>query len=703
MRPDLLALTADDLAALTNRGTVKRAQKELENNDPACEITSDGQGEVIVTWSDGIVCRFLAGKTIHDAVCSSGALGITRHIVRSILAYQQLVGSTPSAEVSPDREESDAASGATTEKGTDQTPPAAPTQGKAWDPGQITDEALIATFRSAAVAKAKKRFEQGVLVELTRGEKPVARFLDEACTVRFPVPGDVRYATADCSEALWPLWIPLAVWAFRELPADQLAGLISLQRTVPEVKPDVFTGLRMLLDELCRDGVSGVAPSWPQRLQRTEKQLRDEGLVWPAELVLELLQQHELYHQHDARFDPDQLAPVLGELLARSRAILRGTTPVPQLLIRGTKSDRPTDIGSGRFTGVGLGVRPGRRQTTLSAYLQDITAGHILAVERTFSHPDPASGELPRPFDDLAATVLVRGVSLGRLAMSQLLVRSGKRTPSGQLVLPRMANSFTVNPQSFQWEQWKPPFAAESFAQLQARLRILPPSYLRPRRCTENLHGIAVVGTERVDFDHAGQQLTASLRDAQGVTAWLVHPFHTRGAAGFNALFEMLRERGEQLQFVCGHVSIFGQSLVIRPVLLIFDDGSHRVGISPCVASLLPGVTPDAAQEISLLSDVAEETDERRAGSEAEQFLVDLQQSLGELLLLGIARDPARATQILAERARQSRQLGFIQIAAAVNRVADALSVWRDSLDWTPEIAIAGFQELCLISRLAAE
>ena len=32
-RPDLLALSPDDLAVLTNRGTVKRAQRELESGE----------------------------------------------------------------------------------------------------------------------------------------------------------------------------------------------------------------------------------------------------------------------------------------------------------------------------------------------------------------------------------------------------------------------------------------------------------------------------------------------------------------------------------------------------------------------------------------------------------------------------------------------------------------------------------------------
>src|SRR6185369_7132363 len=87
-RADLIALTPDDLATLTNRGTVKRAQKELEEGANKYEIKDNVGGDLVIAWSDGVSCRFPAGKTVHEAICSSGALGISRHIIRSVLAYQ---------------------------------------------------------------------------------------------------------------------------------------------------------------------------------------------------------------------------------------------------------------------------------------------------------------------------------------------------------------------------------------------------------------------------------------------------------------------------------------------------------------------------------------------------------------------------------------------------------------------------------------
>ncbi len=674
-RADLLALTEEDLLALTNRGTVKRAQKELENGEPTYQIAEDGAGGVTVTWSDGSTCRFLAGKTVHDAACSSGSVGISRHVVRSVLAYQKANAPAPPAEAAPGQT------------------PVVDRGPEIWDPGQFTDEQLIATFKKPAVAKAKARFEQGVLVELTRGAKPTARFLDEACTVRFAVPGVLGYATADCAEPLWATWIPLAVWAFRELPADQLAGLVSLQRVAPVVPKDLFTEVRSLLDELCRDGLANLAPSWGQRLTRVEHRLRDDGLTWLAELTLEIGQQQEAYQQHDARFDPEHVVLLVGELLARMRAIARGSTSVPQLLIRGTKSDRPTEIDGGRFTGVGLGIQVARRHATLRAYLQEANTGNVVAVERTLADPDPNSGAALKSFAELGATMLSGSVSIGALAMSQLLVQAGKRTPSGQLLLPRMARQVTVHPQSFQWEQLKAPFAAESIAQLRARLRFLPPSYLRPRRSTENLHGIAVAGVERMQFDPARQQLTATLRDARGDTATLVHPFLNRGAAGFSALADALNQRAAQIRFISGHVRASGQGLAIYPVLLIADDGARRYGINPWIAgtSASAAVAPDESP-----------SEARPRSPEATTFLGELQRSIGDALLTGLARDAAHA-RVMAERTEEARRLGFVRIAGAVAQLADALAARRHVLRWDPSTAVAKLEHLCVITRVAAE
>lgn len=695
-RADLLALTPDDLAALTNRGTVKRAQREIEAGEPTCEIGEEEGGALLFRWSDGITCRFPAGRPVHDAVCSSNVAGISRHIIRSVLAYQMAAAasSTPAnaavAELAPG---SDVVQVVATSPDALPRADAAPAPGPSWDPGAITDDELVAHFRKPAIQKARKRFEQGVLVELMRGSKPVARFLDENCTVRFLVPGSLHYIAADCAEAFLSLWVPIAVWAFRALPSHRLAGLVSLQTSPLPVPQGVFDQLEALLGELYRDGLSGVADSWSQRLSRVENALRDEGLVWPAELVVDLAHQFEMYLQHDARFEPRQVVQLLGELTARSRAIVNETQAVPQLLIRGTKSDRPAEIAGSRMIGVGLGVRPGRKHTTISAYLTDVDTGGVVAVERTFAGPPPE--ESPRPFAQLASSVLLRGVSLGSLAASQLLLKSGKRTPSGLLLLPRTAASLATHPQSYQWEQLKPPFAAEGFAPLAERIETLPPSCLRPRRRTENLHVIAVERADMAAFDPTMQRLTARLVDREGNLATLVHPFHHRGRDGFNDLASILEARGDQVRFVSGHVRSRGRVLEIEPIAIVVDDGQRRVGMLPW----LPRNTEIAAS-VEQPSDDAASDEAPESDSPVKEFLLRLDDLLAEVLLTGLTLAPASAW---TELAGVARQLGFVRLSAPIAALADAFLARADTLRWDATPALVQTRELCLLSRLAAE
>jgi hypothetical protein len=692
-RADLLALTPDDLASLTNRGTVKRAQKEIEEGVPALTLREEECGDLLFLWSDGVTCRFPAGRPVQHAVCSSGLAGISRHIVRSILAYQKAeAGNSATSDLTPPANEAADAPPPTPEA--PQAGAGAPLQpGATWDPGAITDDELISCFRKPAILKARRRFESGVLVELTRGSKPVARFLDENCTVRFLVPGSLHYISADCAESAIPLWVPVAVWAFRELPPHRLAGLVSLQDAPLPVPGATLATLDTLLGELYRDGLNGVADSWSHRLGRMEQVMRDEGLAWPAEIVADLAHQFAMYRQHDARFEPRQVVQLLGELTARGRAIVNETHAVPQLMIRGTKSDRPAEIAGGRMIGLGLGVRPGRKHTTISAYLQDVDSGGVVAVERTFAEPPPEQS--PRPFASLASTVLTRGVSLATLASSQLLVKSGKRTPSGLLALPRTAGSLATHPQDYRWEQLKPPLMAEGFAQLAERFATLPPSCLRPRRRTENLHVVAVERADAVAFDPAKQRLTARLADPQGGSATLVHPYHHRGREGFDALAQTLEARGDQVRFVAGHVRARGPTLEIQPIAVVLDDGQRRLALQPW----LPSGAGIVAAEGPPPDDVPPERNPE-ADSPVEEFLLRLDDLLSEVLLTGLNLASAPAWTELAEVARQ---VGFARLNAPIAALADALLARADTLRWDPTPALRQARELCLLSRLASE
>jgi hypothetical protein len=358
-RADLLALTADDLAALSNRGTVKRAQREIEAEEYDGEVAEAPDGTMTAKWSDGADCRIPAGAVLRDSHCSCAAAGLCRHLVRTVLAYQ---------------------GHASQSAGTQQAVPPGP-----WDPGEFTDGELQRHYRPAVLAKLRAEFEQGVLVELLRSSKPSVRFHLQGCVIRFQVRGDLRYTHCDCAETAPCGHVPLAVWAFRLLDPARSSGILATGERAPPAPVALLDDLERAALEFAEYGASGAPPAWVDRLRRLEEACRGGDLVWPAEVLAEWVEQQERYARHDALFAADRVADLIGELLVRCDAVRNDTGALPQLLVRGASADRAMTLGAARFVGLGCGVRAGRKRVELTAYLQDADSGSVVAVRRHFA------------------------------------------------------------------------------------------------------------------------------------------------------------------------------------------------------------------------------------------------------------------------------------------------------------------------------
>lgn len=714
VRDDLLSLSIDDLASMTNRGTVKRAEKELASGDLQFDIQEGSNGHLLVIWSDGIKCEFRASGSVHEAICSSGTAGITRHIVRSVLAYQMSkisVAAPSQADLHEDSTEQMVVVSSSLNDPVSQTtespekfaslattlPAGVKRDNSAsWDPGEITDDALVDHFGTAAVRRARKRFEEGTLVELTRGSKPFASFLDEICFVRFMVRGDLRYVTANCSEATLSRFVAMAVWAFRELPKDKEVGLLSLRQTQSKVPVDLLNELHELLVELTAHGIARASKVLLTRLPRLGEAMRKDSLVWPAELLSDLSHEIELYTQHDARFDPQQVVLLVGELIARSRAIRRNVATVPQLLIGGSRFDRPLDISTGRYVGVGMSVRPGRSKTTFSVFLQDADTGTLATIERSFSN------ESEKTFQELAESTLYRGTTLAGLAGSQLLLKSGKRLASGELVLPRRVSAFASNPQSFQWEHLKPPLAAEDFDQLFCRWAYLPPSYLRPRRRTEGVHVLAISSVKNAAFNSVQQRIEADLIDQRGKFAKLVLPFHARGAIGFNRFLETLQNLGDSARFISGIVTMANQQLTMHPLAVVIESNGTRRAFYPYWSQ---------DQETNQAKTEAAETTGNRGARAAglleptnplKEFFDRLCHFNCEVMVLGIDEGADANERLAAELVQFANSIGFMRIANLIERLQNEWIRRKNDFRHDFSNAIQLAHELMLIGRMEA-
>ena len=392
-RTDLLALEPEDLIVLSNRGLVKRALTEVEAGELTCEIAEDARA-LRVRWSDDAECTFPAGKPLADALCTCPATSICRHLLRSVLAYQR-ASSVPPPSASTE------ANG--------EVPAAEPLRGP-WDPGAIPDEELERLFRKPDLARARRRFEEGQVLELLRGDRPSVHFHTLSCFLRFLVRDDLHYTRCDCSEPAPCSHVPLAVWGFRLLEPERTGGLVSTRREALPAPEGLLAELEQALLELALDGVSGAPGVLTDRFVRLEGRCRAEGLVWPAEILSELIQLRHAYGSHDARFSPGRVAELAGELWIRMAAIRSDNGAVPSLFVRGAASDAPTELRSSRLVGLGCGARVRRGGVELEAFLQDIDTGTVMVVSRDFPDPEEGSGSVPRDFHQLAQWPALKGV-----------------------------------------------------------------------------------------------------------------------------------------------------------------------------------------------------------------------------------------------------------------------------------------------------
>jgi hypothetical protein len=660
MRPDLLALTIDDLITLSNRGLVKRAQQELQSIDLTGEIVEDEAGNITANWSDEICCQLPANTTLAHSRCSCPATSLCRHLLRSVLFYQSQSAVTASSlNVLTDRIEP--------------TPPST----IEWNPATISDEILQQNYSKAVLSKLRSQFDTGLVIGVTCGTKPTAHLHSLSLNLRFLVPHDIRYTHCDCDETAPCSHVPLVIWAFRQLPADRPHGLISTELQPLSIPTALLDDLEVHLLELADVGIVGINQMLRDRFTRLEQRCRSAGLVWIAELLLDLLQAHDYYQQHDAQFAPDRVVSYIAEILIRSDAIRshhRLENPVPQLFIRGSSKDTTVAIGSARLIGLGCGANLRSAGAELTAYFQDVDSGTVVAMSHYFGNPDIHMES--KPFWQLAQHSLSKGMALGELGAGQVVIKGGKRTPSYRLIPGR--SPMSLNPQLYQWEKLRSPLFVDDFAELTDRLQELPPQELRPRRVTEPLQVLAISAVQSVEFDPVSQTVRSIVTDKLDTPATIVHPYTHRGRFGVEIMLDRLQQP-DPLKFVSGRVSLDRDGLILAPIALVFESGTEREMIQPWIAS------PQQAKNAQAAEQVFEDPGSVR--SPISCYLEDLSAALQEIWLVGLDRADRQHLRQWQQLAQQGQEIGFHQFVRPIERFAQSLAEKFHTLDWDRQVA----------------
>ncbi|WP_404816409.1 hypothetical protein [Streptomyces thermolineatus] len=629
-RTDLLALTPDTLAALANRGLVKRAVKELDAG-AGLDVSDDGDGTVRGRFPDGTEAVLPAGADLDAGSCTCGAPGLCRHRIGLVLAYRRAAagdaagdaaGTVPAVpataapdtaapevtpqdatppehaapapaaqdRTAPDRTAPDRA--ATDRAATDgPAAPGAPAPGAPapgvpsaavgdWSPGDVDDEALAALVGARAFAAARRSFDRGYTAHVHRpgdGE-PAARVELPTCTVRFPVPGELRHAIVDAAAPLRGEMTALAVWAFRAADARgarephahvEVGGRAVLRPAAAAA----FGAAAGVVDELLLEGAVHAGPVLGGSLRRVRAELSAASLHWPAEAAEELAEQVEAYAARDARHHPLRHALLLAELHARHRAcaspLATGVEEAGETALRRVRlTALGCRISGSRRTGAPpVGGRPGASpdegwDRTAEVFLAHADARTVLVLRRRWESP-----EGPAPTGHALASRRLLGTTLGALATANVVTESASRTASRVVSLARSRIApMSITPVGDSWSGLPEPLLVRDLGARLHRRDGLPPRPVRPRVAAEDVGVVEVSAVEDVGYDPAEQRLEAVVRDAAGNRA-LVSAAHNPLAPGaLDALTHVLEGRSGEVRFVSGSLRRSGGRIVVEPI-----------------------------------------------------------------------------------------------------------------------------------------
>ncbi|MFD0531440.1 hypothetical protein ACFQ1I_40440 [Kitasatospora arboriphila] len=606
-RADLLALDAETLAALANRGLVKRAAREVDAGDGPVPAL-DPDGTLRGTCPDGSTVALPPGTGLDGGTCSCGAPGVCRHRIALVLAHQRTATGAPGSSPGPGTSDSSPGPGAPESSQEPGTP--------AWSPGALDDEALTAAVGARAVAAARRTLERGYTARLHHARpdasQPVAELA--ACTVRFPVPGELGFAVTDAAQDRRGEMIALAVWAFRAADGRPTVALGGRSEPDPGTPPVLDAAQRSALDtaldltrELLLDGAVHAGPVLTAAFHRVRDELAARSLHWLAGVLADLIGQLDAYAARAADHRPEETALLLAELHARHRATAHsGASPSEVLGVRETAE---TPLRRVRLTALGCRVRGTATARSAEVYLAHPAAGTVLVLRRSWDLP--ADGTPPT--GHALGARRIAGHRLAALATGNVVSESAVRSAARELGLGRgRIAATTVSPVGTAWTDLPAPLL---LTDLDARLRSLegrPPRLIRARIAAESVHVVELSAVEDVRYDAAEQRLEAAVRDAAGNPATLAATYDPACPGALDTLAAALASG--TVTHVSATVGRVASRTVLEPVALLagtavvvpdLAPGGGSGTLAPAAAPAADPVAAGLAEALAALADTA--------------------------------------------------------------------------------------------------
>ncbi len=527
MRSDLATLTPEALAAMSNAGLVKRAQREIaEKKGP--DIREEPDGTVIATFAaEGVTAKLLPGKTLKDTPCSCGAKMVCRHRIAAVLEY---------------------ATGAGVETRRPWTIP-------------VEELAKWLGPRLSVVNAAEAA---GVDVEIGINP-PMARF--SGCTVRFLAGADLAHASCDCAVKTC-VHVPLAVRAFQRLSVEDRERISIQVRLGPPPRQVASLAALSAMDAyLGRLLAKGLTDARGLEQARAEAQAIVQDCPWLDGVIEDIELQRSAWESRSALHDAGRVRNLLMEGFARIRAAARGRDPASIL-------------------GMGEALRmPLDKAQLLSLGARVSSVGSLRSFEVLFwDGATVVSWAIPIPANTEIDTMTVAGnIRLGQLAAGRLqsnkLVRLARRT-----IEIRSGKETQVLPQKGEWGDIPAPYGFSGPSTLLRNEQERPPWFLRHRARTEALRVVATPnGVKGLSWSPGRQTLSGVIEGDDGGMLIVERAYEWFAPGAIPALVEALPDAC----YVSGWLRGVGARKILEPIALVMGGDSPRV-IVPDLAPDVP-------------------------------------------------------------------------------------------------------------------
>lgn len=616
------------LVALANKGTVRRAGRDIETGLVTVSAEEAGAATVI---ADGETVR-IDTRGPSAATCTCPAKGICRHRVAAVLLLRRDV---KTSDMAPEEEASSIA-----------------------EIVALPEETLRRFAGRAAWQAANEMAQAGAQIT-SEGKALVVRLADDPVEIRylagFGLDGMISKATPARRKVLHTAAL-IAIRRQAGVEHDEWAPA-AVDGSLDTIDPIFLAEIRAALAEACRSALALAPLTLEERLFTLSVSSRADALQRLGALLRVIARMIRERRARNFRFDPERCLAQIVLADAIARALPRATDPEKRAALIGAVRQDYAEIGPLTLTGLGAEswrAEGGGRGVTVYLYAAEQDRWFTASLARNAGQ-DPG-------FDPARAyrqEAIWGGTTLARLVGANLTFDRMAASRQGRLSIGASAAP-GISPASIVSEGWACAFS--SWRPLADRLRqrlagsqistdrTAEPVLLRPRR------------TATPWLDELTQTLNWPIEDMTGTWLILSVPHDPERDAYFDALAALFGNGFAGT--ILASATIAGATFMLRPIALLDSKG---------LCSLDLDVLPPANEKRSLRGGIRALFTRKHAGfvplprSTSNGLLNDVVSELTGIAEMGCRSIGPAARQRLELFAQRASQSGLETLAAAID------------------------------------